>query len=161
MAALDVEIEKVRTLTREGKSDAAMSLCQELVAQHPSNANVWRMRAHLYFSDGQLDKAEGDITHALSIDQQSVFFFTRARYRLRMEEFTGVAEDIESALLAEKMNEYGDETYLWELYFFRAEAWIKLGQKNKALVDLNNVPDDFRTWTFALRTKADLLADCQ
>jgi hypothetical protein len=56
---------------------------------------------------------------------------------------------------------YKNDAYREELHFWRAEALLRLGKKQEALTDLAHVYDnDFASWTYKLRTKADLLADC-
>ncbi|MDI1226169.1 MAG: tetratricopeptide repeat protein [bacterium] len=157
MELLNIEIENVRNLSREGKFDEAMLRAQQLVASYPSEIVVWRLRAFLYASRGLLENAIQDLDHALSIEKSSVLYYTRGLYLFKKGDYRTAVVDFESALLSDK---YGDETYAWYIHFARAEAFIKLGEKDKALVDLEKVPDDFQAWTYALRTKTDLLADC-
>ncbi len=59
-----------------------------------------------------------------------------------------------------KVDDYGDSGFTQMLFFFRAEVFIKLGKIQEALSDISHIPDGYETWTFKLRNKGDLIADC-
>jgi len=55
---------------------------------------------------------------------------------------------------------YNNDYYREPLHFLRADGLLKLGKKRVALRDLEHVRADFSSWTYKLRTKAELLAEC-
>ncbi len=58
-------------------------------------------------------------------------------------------------------DQHGDDYYRESLYFVRAEAYLRVGDKQSARADLAHVRDDFALWTTELQTKESLLSGCR
>ncbi len=155
---LEDAISKARELSRVGNKDAAISLANELLEQYPLEARVWFLRGSLYSLKKDYLAAIKDITEAICIHPESHFFFNRGCYYFSIRQYTSAIEDFKQAL---SMDNYNDESYRQYLFFWRAETLIKLNKKQEALLDIACIGEDFKTWTFALRSKSDLIADCE
>ena len=151
-------INEARELVRAGNEDAAIVLANELIEQYPLEAKSWSLRGNLYARKKEYSGAIKDITKAISIHPESIFFYARGRYHFSSGEYALAVEDFRQGLSGEN---YDDESYRVELFFWRAEALIKLNKKQEALTDIARIGEDFKTWTFALRKKSDLIDDCE
>jgi len=156
----DEIIFKVKQLDKSGRDQEAMSLANELVARHSDKAQAWLLRGHLHALGKDYAGASADLTRAIEINAlEPHFFLSRGKYRFLGGENALAVEDFSKGL---ELSDYHRNDYYREtLYFWRAEALLKLGRRSEALSDLAHVRDDFRFWTYELRTKADLLSDCR
>jgi tetratricopeptide (TPR) repeat protein len=156
---LDDRISKAMELARN-EDAAAMPMANELVEQYPKETKVWAFRGYLYARNRNHAEAVADLTRAIEIDPMNPFyFFSRGRYQFALGDDRSAIDDFAAGLAL--CDQYNIDDYREELHFWRAEALLRLGKKREALSDLDHVHEDtFRSWTYKLRTKADLLADC-
>jgi tetratricopeptide (TPR) repeat protein len=140
-----------------GDQNGAMSLAVQLVEQYPTEARVWSLRSFLFALRKEFAKALTDITRAINIHPEPHFFFTRGRYNFELGDDQSAVKDFSTGL---HFDHYEDDSYREELYFWRAEAFIRLGNKREALSDLAHLHKDKQTWTYELRSKLDLLVAC-
>jgi tetratricopeptide (TPR) repeat protein len=153
-------ISRVEELAKSHEDDHAMSLANELVQQYPNETRVWSLRAYLHERSCDFDHAVTDLTRAIDINaSEPHFFYSRGRYNFSLGNHLSAIDDFSEALAL--CDRHNSDYYREELHFWRAEALLKRGMKTEALSDLACVPDEFRSWTYKLRTKADILADCQ
>jgi tetratricopeptide (TPR) repeat protein len=156
---LDASISRARQLARVGGKGEALSLATALVDRHPHDMGVWLLRAYLYARDGNYVQAVADLTCAIVIKPtEPSLFYDRGRHRLALGEYQSAINDFTKALKICGLS--NDEYYSESLHFMRAEALLRLGKKKEALADLAYVREDLRTWTYKLRSKAELLAEC-
>jgi tetratricopeptide (TPR) repeat protein len=156
---LDDLIARTKALAKERRYDEAISLATDLVQRYPNEMKVWSSRAYLYGCKNDFELAVADLTRAIDINgMEPVLFFDRGSYQSRVGRFGAAVEDFGRGLAL--CDHYRDDYYRETLYFFRAEALIELGRKREALQDLSQVRDDFRFWTYKLRTKSELQAQC-
>jgi len=164
-------IAKAEQMARSDDNEAAMSLANELVARYPDELRVWSLRAHLHGRNRNYSEAVADFTHAIEINAKEPelgldkgiltaidLLFNRGADRFALGDHQLAIDDFSKGLTL--CNRYNSDDYRETLHFWRAEALLKLGKKAEARSDLAHVSDDFRFWTFKLRTKADLLTDC-
>ncbi len=139
---------------------AAALLADELTSSHTEDIRVWVLRGYVNESVNDHAAAVSDLNRALDLtSDEPHLFFTRGRYRFQLDDNAGAADDFTSGLkLCDRL---GNDYYREALHFWRAETLIRLGKLNDALQDLAHVNDDHRMWTYKLRTKQDLLRDCQ
>ena len=156
---LDDLIAKAKQLEKNGDEQGAMSLAEQLLASHMNDIRVWLLHAHLHALSRNYIDAVADMSRAIEINVlEPHLFFTRGTYRFALGEDKLAVEDFTEGL---RLCDYHKNDYYRDtMYFWRAEALLKLGKKVEALSDLASVPDDFQFWTDKLRTKADLIADC-
>ena len=153
-----IAISKAEGLARAGKKEEAMALAKELVDQYPGEMEVWSLRGYLHALSRDYAKAVADLGRAIGINSaEPVLFYDRGRYSLALGDDLAAVSDFTTGL---ELCEFHDNDYYREsLHFLRAEALLRLGRKREAIVDLAQVRGDFKTWTYRLRTKADLLAE--
>jgi len=126
----------------------------------------------LYGRDSNYAEAVSDLTRAIEINalesaEQSLdtghfkkvdLFFNRGADRFALGDNQSAIDDFTRGL--DICDQYNSDDYRETLYFWRAEALLRLGKKHEAIADLARVADDFSFWTYKLRTKKDLLTDC-
>jgi tetratricopeptide (TPR) repeat protein len=157
--SLDDLISKAKSLEQSGDTEAAMSLATELVGQHPNEMKAWSLRSYLHAGRRNYEQAIADVTRAIAINSmEPKLFWDRGRYESLQRHDQAAVSDFSKGL--ELCDHYKDDYYRESLHFFRAEALINLGKKREALADLDHVREDLKTWTYKLRTKAELLAEC-
>ena len=158
-SALDRTISAANELASAGKDQEALSVANSLTQQHPAEMRVWALRAYVYALLKDYDAAIADLSNAIAIaPMEPSLFFNRGRYEFVLDHFQAAVDDFTSGL---ELCDYHDNEYYREtLLFMRAEALTRLGKKKEALLDLQQVRDDFTLWTSQLRTKADLVAEC-
>jgi tetratricopeptide (TPR) repeat protein len=156
---LDSLIAKADALAKEGRYEDAMSLATDMLESHPNEMKLLSLRAYLHACKHDLEQAIIDLTQAIRINpMEPVLFYDRGRYESKLGHFQSAVDDFGRGL--ELCDHYRNDYYRESLYFFRAEALVELGRKHEALQDLSHVRDDLRTWTYKLRTKSELLAQC-
>ncbi len=159
-ATLGQEILRAKELARSGDADGAAQLADELIAAHSEEMQVWLLRGYLHERADNHVAATADLTRAIELNaSEPHLFHTRGRHRFQLGDNEGAVEDFDSGL--ELCDRLENDYYREELHFWRAETLIRLGKIQRALQDLSRVHDDYRTWTHQLRTKGDLLKDCQ
>jgi tetratricopeptide (TPR) repeat protein len=151
-------ISRIRNIAGAGDEERAMALAADLVAQYPSDSRVWSLRSYLRGRVSDYTGAVADVTHAIELDPlETSYLLSRGMDRLRLGDYLLAAEDFSRGL--DLCDHHHDNYFREMLYFMRAEAFLMIGKKDQALTDLTHVRSDFRTWTYRLRTKADLIAD--
>lgn len=170
--SLDNLIAKAKELARKDEAEKAMALANELTTQHPDELRVWSLRAYLHGRSGNYAEAVADFTRAIEINAKEPelgldkgiltavdLLFNRGADSFALGNNQLAIDDFTKGL--DLCDRYGSDDYRETLLFWRAEALLKLGKKREALSDITQVRDDFSFWTYKLRTKSDLLADCQ
>ena len=156
---LDGLISKAKSLKRSGDAEGAISLANELVQKYPDEMDSWSLRAYLHASGSNYELATADLTHAIAINSmEPVLFWDRGRYESKQGNYQSAVSDFSRGL--ELCDHYKDDFYREALHFFRAEALINIGKKSEALADLDHVRAGLKTWTYKLRTKAELVEEC-
>jgi tetratricopeptide (TPR) repeat protein len=153
-------IEKARRLLAQGADLEAMVLVSGLVDKFPMDHRPLAFRAHVHRVCGEYDNSIQDLDKAISINATDPYLFHfRGQCLMRTGNLQMAIADFTRGLAL--CDELGDEWYRETLLFFRAEAYIRLGQKTAARNDLDGVRNDFTFWIDRLRNKSELLADCE
>ena len=150
-------IDEVYRLVDEGKRAAAKALAINLAEAHPCDAKAWSLKAYIHALDKDYSRAIEDMTRSITLKPESTEYFTRGRYHFYLGENVNAKVDFDEAL---RTDNYGDSSYQEEVYFWRAEAYLRLGDIPSAIGDLQKVKSGTRAWTFKLRSKEDILRDC-
>jgi tetratricopeptide (TPR) repeat protein len=170
ISELDNLIAAAKKRARDGDNEGAMSLANDLIDRYTNEWRVWSLRAYLQRRSGRYAEAVSDLTRAIEITiinlEESAqaglitvdLLFNRGADKFALGDTHSAIEDFSSGLAL--CDRYASDDYRETLHFWRAEAFLRLGKKSEALSDLRRVRDDFRFWTYELRTKADLLAEC-
>src|SRR5438067_8749978 len=84
------QIARVFQLDEEGQHDAALTMMDEVVRQHPGNPEVHGRKALLLFQNEQGEEAEKTLEEAFRINADYAFgYFLKARFRLYEGEIAG------------------------------------------------------------------------
>ena len=157
---LNDDLEKARRLARENRQEDAMSLANQIIEEHGDKIETWILRGYLYELSEDYMKAVDDLTRGIELNSREPhLYYTRGRLYFQLQDVNSALEDFTKAL--DLCDFYKNDYYRDELLFWRAEASLRLGNKDAALRDLEDLRDDFTSWTYALRTKQDLIADCR
>ncbi|MGL4668944.1 MAG: tetratricopeptide repeat protein [Saezia sp.] len=117
---------------------------------------VWQLKATLYSKAKMPGKEIICYTKALETDENHVgLYFLRGRAFYKYKLYQKAISDFTDGLIVseEQLDMYFEKI----LYFYRAHAYYELGQYDKALEDLDQVPYDYAGWTDDLRSKDELL----
>jgi tetratricopeptide (TPR) repeat protein len=159
-STLDEVVATAHRLVKQKKRGEAMSLANQAIAQYPDEMEAWLLRGYLHELSEDYVVAAADLTVAIELKaKEPHLYYSRGRYYFQLNDLDSAVNDFSKAL--ELCDYYKSDYYKEELYFWRAEALLRLGKKDAALKDINNLQDDFKSWSYALRTKQDLQADCQ
>ena len=153
-------ISNAETLARAGDDEKTVSLAEDLIQRFPDEMEVWALRAYLYARRQKYEQAIDDLTRAIEINPLEPFLFhDRGRYELAVGKPESAVDDFGKGL--NLCDHYGNDYYRESLHFHRAEAFLMLGKRREALSDLSRVRADYRAWIRSLRTKTELLAECE
>jgi tetratricopeptide (TPR) repeat protein len=169
--SVDDLIAKAEKMAKSDDDKGAMSLANDLVTQYPNEMKVWSLHAYLNGRSGNYAEAVSDFTRAIEINakepelglDKGILTAVDLRFNRGADNFAlgnnqSAIDDFTKGL--DLCDRHHSDDYRETLLFWRAEALLKLGKKHEALSDLARVRDDFSFWTYKLRTKADLLVDC-
>jgi len=152
-------ISRAERLASTGDWDGAMSLASELVAKYPNEMKVWLLRADLYGRNRAYASAIADLSRAIEISpMEPCLFHERGLDALALGNDQAATEDFTRGL--ELCDRQKSDYYRESFHFLRAEAFLRLRRKKEALADLAHVREDQKAWTYRLRTKAELLYEC-
>ncbi len=156
---LEKAIEKIK---EKARADDPMAVREavELTETHPGEAATWSLLSYVHARIGNYQDAIADLTQAIEISSnEPVMYFNRGRYRSILARHNDAIGDYTRGIAL--CEESGDDYYLETLYFLRAHAYLKLGNKGAALLDLSQVKDeDFSFWEKEIFTKKQLLSLC-
>lgn len=156
--SLDALIERIKDRANDDDSIALKEALQ-LAEQHPGEMKVWFALAYVHGRNGNFDDAVASMTRALEIGpRQPALYFHRGDFELERGNLQAALADFTEGIASS--NDLQRSHYLKTLYFFRADVLLRLGRKAEARADLAHLPDNFSTWTTTLRTKQELLAQC-
>ena len=159
MSSIDNIIAEAKGLARRHENARAISLADELVRQHPNEMKAWLLRSYLHELAAEYVHAISDLSKAIEINSMEPhLFYNMGRYHFLVDDVEASIQDFSKAL--ELCDFHENDYYREELHFWRAEAFLRLGRKRDAMTDVSSVRDDFKSWTYMLRTKQDLLRDC-
>lgn len=161
---MDAEIEQslgnARRLAREEDYQGAEQILSELQVLYPRRPQVYSVLAYVHSRAGHIRKAISDISEAIAINsEEPAYFFNRGRYYLESGQDQRSIDDFSRVL--ELCSRYNDRYYETTAYFYRAEAYVRSGYFERAKADCAHVSDGFRVWIDRIRTKEDILADCE
>lgn len=157
------ELERLEKAVLEGKDfGLALALADKLLGDAGHQyAAVMRQKSLAEYGLGCLDDAYKSIQSVVtSGEAQIADFQMAAEYALQLRKFKAAVEYLSRTILLSQQG--GDAYYLSTCYLERAYAFLELGEKEKALLDLEKLvdDDDAVTWLANIPplTKQSLLA---
>lgn len=132
----------------------------QLADTYPNEREVWYLLAFARDANDDLDGAVAAMNRLSEIaPPEPAMFYFRGNYEYNRGDPRAAPADFTHGITLSEQLQY--TYYLRSLYFFRADVLVKLGRKSEARADLEHVGDDHTEWTTELRSKADILADCE
>jgi tetratricopeptide (TPR) repeat protein len=132
----------------------------QLAEQRPNEPEVWRLRAYAHATKGDLDSSVAAITRMIEVTPPHPRgYFIRGHYEHSRGNLQAALADFDQALALAK--ELHEEDGLEQLYFMRADVLAALGRKAEARADLEHVQDGYVGRTNRIRSKAEILEDCE
>lgn len=84
------QMEKIFRMDEEGQHEAALKLMDEVVAEHPTNPEVWGRKGQLLFLNDKVDAAEEALSEALRLNPNYGFaYLMRGVFRQHEGELAG------------------------------------------------------------------------
>ena len=156
---VDEGIEQAKALVKTHNHEAAFVLIDDLFRDHGEQPELWAIRAYVAANKRDYEAAEHAMGRAIHLEQwQPEYFFTRGRYRLKSERFTEAVDDFTRTI--ELCDHHRSDYYRESAHFLRAEAYLALGMTDRARVDCEHVRDETTLWVDSVRSKKDILEDC-
>jgi tetratricopeptide (TPR) repeat protein len=132
---LDGLISKAQELVKRQDSHGAMLLANELVKQYPNEIKAWSLRAYLHERNENYTEAVADLTRAIDINAlEPHFLYSRGRYYFGLGDDQSAVNDFSKGLVL--CDYHNSDYYREELHFWRAEALLRLGKRQEALLDI-------------------------
>jgi tetratricopeptide (TPR) repeat protein len=159
MDTVDKQIEKAKRLVQSGNEPEAEAIADELLRTHPTVLAVRMLRGYLASLKGDHRSAIFEYDHALAIaPNEPHLFMERGLNYLEVRESDLAATDFSEGLRL--CDVHNNDYYRSTLHFLRAEAHLLGGQKQLALLDLSHLEDGFKSWSYRLRTKEEMISEC-
>lgn len=159
------DIQRQITIIRKHRDNKrfaeAWALMNQLCADHPDDAIVWRTASHLASYQGNLIQAIEYISKCIELmPNEPAFPFKRCLDLLCMDANAAALADADTTLrLSEQA---GSIYYTSTALFFKAEALFRLGHKQEARAIALDLPSDMGHWLQdGMRTREDILNDTE
>jgi len=132
----------------------------QFAEQRPNEPEVWRLRAYAHATKGDWDGSVAATTRMIEVaPPHPRGYFIRGHYEHKRGNLQAALADFDRAVALAK--ELHEEDGLEQLYFMRADVLAALGRKAEARADLEHVQDGYTGRTNRIRTKAEILEDCE
>ena len=153
-------LDKIQSRASDGALAEALLNTEELIEVYPNEPAVWNLRGYIFGQQGEILKAIDARSTAISLcDKEPHYFYMRGIDLFSLGKYTEAISDFSTVI--ELCDYYKSDYYRAGAYFFRADASVRVGDYSRARVDCAHIEDGMTTWTDKLRSKADILADCQ
>lgn len=160
MATLEMEVKVVESLLSSRQYDEALAKCADLRARHPRSRRVLRLQAHVRYRLGDFSGAIGDLSEIVELEpKEPDGYFTRGRYLLKCGSPGLAIADFTRVVTLSKL--WNSEYYVEAALFYRAEALIRCRRFREARQDCMRLRDGTSLWVDSLRSKEQILADCE
>jgi tetratricopeptide (TPR) repeat protein len=158
--SLEAILRESEQLCRQKAHTQALKILDEVLESEPQCYQAWAKRAYVHDAMGDLRNALEDISRTITICAlEPAYYDKRGRYLFRLQRYWDAVADFTRVI--ELCDFHKSDYYRCPAYFARADAYIRLGEYEKASIDLASVPAGHRAWTDRLRTKQQLLEECQ
>lgn len=138
----------------------AREIVEKVIVCDPENPLVWNTRSYINACEGCFEDAVDDLSKSVLLcNHEPHPYFTRGRLLLKLGRFEEAIDDFNRVL--ELCDRYNSDYYRRTAYFFRADAYARTGKFSEALSDCDHIPDGTHIWTDRLRTKAEIVAECE
>jgi tetratricopeptide (TPR) repeat protein len=144
------------------KSDpkAALTEASKLIEKQPDEAWTWSTRALVHERIGDIKAALADIDQALVVDfDQPSNHFKKAWILISIQQYDDAIISLTTAL--DIGNRFEFYYYNSTCLFFRSVCYCRIGDFDRAQVDIESVDEDMTIWVDKLRTTAEIVEACK
>jgi tetratricopeptide (TPR) repeat protein len=153
------DLAKIECLAGKERYEEAITCLDELLEKYGNQSQVWELRAHVNALQGNSEAAVADLSRALKLKSDEPHpFYIRGIHLIKVARYKEAVADFTKVI--ELCDFYKSDYYREGAYFFRAEAYLRLGLYDMARTDCKHVRDDFSTWIDGMRSKQDILHQC-
>jgi len=132
----------------------------QLAEQRPKEPEAWQLLAYAHATKGDWDSSVAAITRMIEVTPPHPrMYLIRGHYEHQRGNLQAALADFNQAVALAK--EVQEEDGLEDLYFMRADVLAALGRKAEARADLEHVQDGYVGRTNRIRSKAEILEDCE
>ena len=156
---LDSLLEEIEVRVYDEEA-TALERTEQLAEHYPEEPEVWRTLAHVHATKGDWDSSVAAITRMIEVTPPHPrMYFYRGHYEHKRGNLQAALADFNQAVALAK--ELQEEDGWEQLYFMRADVLAALGRKAEARADLAHVQDGYVGRTNRIRSKAEILEDCE
>ena len=156
---LKAKLTEVEALARADDYTGARQLVAELITEYPGEAWVWATNAYVEGRGRNYQDALAHWSKAIELcKNEPHLFYSRGLLFIRLGQYKEAVADFTKVI--ELSDLYDSNYYREPAHFCRADAYVRLREFDKARSDCSHVKDGERTWTDRLRSKEDILAEC-
>src|SRR5438105_1488787 len=153
-------IERIRKLVRSGKTNKASVLATRLTSDYASEPRAWRERAFVKTMQGHHAASISDMSKAIALNEFRLLddIFSRGVSSFKLGRYKRAVTDFSRTIALGEL--FQVKSQCTQAHFFPAECYVRLKKFRQARLDCGKVPAEYQTWTYGLRSKRDVLADC-
>ncbi|MDM5182131.1 hypothetical protein PO883_33715 [Massilia sp. DJPM01] len=146
-------LDDVERLQNSDKFEEAIEVCNEIISVDSECYMAFSRRGDIYHGMGMHENAFRDLKKLMMLrpDCPSAYYVS-ARWNLELGNDQAVVDDANFVVKS------GEPYFIKMAYFFRALAFLSLGNKAKALDDCHKLPDEFRTAVTTYKTGWQVLS---
>lgn len=132
-----------KQLSKEDALLEALELCNQLIENQPNSYEGYELRSSIFRRLGDLDKALWDLDHVIELLPTSAApHFRKGRYLMMLSRCGDAAKEFSEA-------EALDDGYFGDvIFFYRAEAFLRMGEYDKCLQDCRSMRSDYSEHNF-------------
>jgi tetratricopeptide (TPR) repeat protein len=154
-------IARIQRLVRSGRTQEASVLAARLVLDYAGEPRAWRERAFVRAMQGHHAASIRDMSKAIALNEFSLLdaLFSRGVSSFKLRRYRLAVADFSRAIALGDI--FKMKCHRIQAHFFRAECYVRLKHFKEARQDCEHVPAQYQTWTYRLRSRSELLADCR
>ncbi|MCI5157119.1 MAG: hypothetical protein D3906_01530 [Candidatus Electrothrix sp. AUS1_2] len=152
-------LEQARVFMNKKDYTKAIDLCTSVILYNPDVIDGWRLRSQLYELYCKYELAISDISKTIEFGyEEPADYFRRGRYYLDIQEYKSAISDFTQVIF---FSEQSENYYYYEsAFFFRAESLLRECRYEEALMDCEQVSDNFSLYIRPnVRSIRDILTD--
>ena len=153
-------IQQAKKVAEGGDLSRAIALADAVLAKYPYEQDGWMLRSALFHLSKNYEQALDDVKRAIKMNPfDSFLHYTHGWMVYELTRYDEAANYFSKAI--DLYGVHRNDGYSEGLHFMRAEAFLKLGDREAALTDLSLVSDRFQSWSISQRSKQDLVDECK
>lgn len=155
-AVLDT-LRQAERMSKEGFFEDALELCNKFINEHPNSHEAYETRSSVFRRENKLDQAIADACEVIKLKPNSPApYFRRGCLKMSLGDNESAIEDFSNTITLDN-GYFGDAAF-----FYRAEAYLRCAQYQKAIEDCAMIKSDYFEMYFYghhRRSKLDIIED--